>query len=90
VQPQWCNCDSQGLTLQAILSNRIATVRQTLRRKGEETAQACANAGSRQLTEEGRTEFTALLNFKPYCFLASPLIVSPEPEVLLRITYPFP
>ena len=45
-------CGVQDLTLQAILSNGVATVRQTLRRmfsaiaaeRGEETAQACANA----------------------------------------------
>jgi len=30
------------------------------------------------------------LDSSGYCLLASPLMVSPEPEVLLRIKYPLP
>src|SRR5437868_14559227 len=60
-------CGSQDLTLQAILSNGVATVRQTLRRmfsamaaeRAKTRRQACVNACLRQLTNHAEeTTFT--------------------------------
>ena len=42
--PRTISCDSQDLALHSVMSDGVATVRQTLGWGGEGTAQACANA----------------------------------------------